>query len=69
MDKILQIAAVLYDVLKAMVSPKDIENKVGNLPMPIIHPRNDSSGGASRVPMERFKEINDILDWLSSVFG
>lgn len=28
MDKILQIATVLYDVVKAMVSPKDIENKV-----------------------------------------
>ncbi|KAK4275573.1 hypothetical protein QN277_018631 [Acacia crassicarpa] len=116
MDKILQIATVLYDVLKAMVSPKEIENKtkeyamdvekkrgqcenynilplyavgvkptimevpeiraalnalrkVENLPMPVIRSRNNSSVGASRVPMERFKEINDILDWLSSVFG
>ncbi|XP_028751937.1 callose synthase 7 [Neltuma alba] len=116
MDKILQIASVLYDVLMAMVPPKDIENKtkeyamdvekkrgqcenynilplyaVGvkpaimevseiqaalnalrnleNLPLPIIHSRNDSSPGASRIPMERFKEINDVLDWLSSIFG
>lgn len=37
--------------------------------MPMIHSRNDSPNGASRMSMERFSEINDILDWLSSVFG
>jgi len=33
--------------------------------MPIIHARPDDS----TVPMERLKEVNDILDWIAFVFG
>ncbi|KAL5165045.1 Callose synthase 7 [Glycine soja] len=112
MAKNLQIAIVLYEVLKTMVSPQNIEEKtrryaedaehkrgryehynilplyavgvkpaimelpeikaaiaalcnVDNLPMPIIHARPDDS----TVPMERLKEVNDILDWIAFVFG
>ncbi|KAG4935648.1 hypothetical protein AAZX31_18G104000 [Glycine max] len=112
MAKNVQIATVLYEVLKTMVSPQNIEEKtrryaedvehkrgryehynilplyavgvkpaimelpeikaaiaalcnVDNLPMPIIHARPDDS----TVPMERLKEVNDILDWIAFVFG
>ncbi|KAF7833505.1 callose synthase 7-like [Senna tora] len=41
--------------------------KVDNLPMPIIHSRVASDG--STMAMERVIKVNDILDWLSSIFG
>ncbi|KAF2290622.1 hypothetical protein GH714_014737 [Hevea brasiliensis] len=103
MAKILQIAAVLYDVLIAVVPAPKIENEVGeqyehynilplyaagikpaimelpeikaalhalrnvdNLPMPRISLARDAPHD---MPKERVKSVNDILDWLSSVFG
>ncbi|KAK7305003.1 hypothetical protein VNO77_42901 [Canavalia gladiata] len=44
-------------------------SKVDNLPMPIIRSRPDASNDDSTMPMERFKKVNDILDWIASVFG
>ncbi|KAJ7960658.1 Callose synthase-like protein [Quillaja saponaria] len=113
MAKIIQIATVLYDVLKAMVPQQNIDDKtkkysmnverkseqythynilplyavgvkpaimelpeikaalhalrkVDNLPMPRIRSNVDDS---SILPMERIRNVNDILDWLSSIFG
>ncbi|KDP23126.1 hypothetical protein JCGZ_00181 [Jatropha curcas] len=113
MAKILQIAAVLYDVLRTVVPPSKIDNEtqryardvdrlkeqyehynilplyaagakpaimelpeikaalsairnVDNLPMPKISLARDASHD---LPKERVKSVNDILDWLSSVFG
>ncbi|XP_004499983.1 callose synthase 7 [Cicer arietinum] len=42
-------------------------SKVDNLPMPIIHSRSDNDD--STMPMERVKNVNDILDWIASIFG
>ncbi|RHN81884.1 putative 1,3-beta-glucan synthase [Medicago truncatula] len=42
-------------------------SKVDNLPIPIIHSRPDNDG--STMPMERVKNVNDILDWIASIFG
>ncbi|KAJ1383131.1 Vacuolar protein sorting-associate protein Vta1/Callose synthase, N-terminal [Sesbania bispinosa] len=114
--KNVQIATVLYEVLKTMVAPQSIEektkryaedvekkrgqyehynilplyavgvkpaimelpeikaaiaalSKVDNLPMPIIRSRPDASNDDSTMPMERVKNVNDILDWISSIFG
>ncbi|KAK2441448.1 callose synthase [Trifolium repens] len=114
MVKNVQIATVLYEVLKTLLTPQtieektkryaaDVENKRGqyehynilplyavgvkpaimelpeikaaiaalskvdNLPMPIIHSRPDNDD--STMPMERVKNVNDILDWISSIFG
>lgn len=36
--------------------------------MPTIHARAVSNDG-STMPMERVIKVNDILDWLSSIFG
>ncbi|KAE9618026.1 putative 1,3-beta-glucan synthase [Lupinus albus] len=115
MAKNLQIATVLYEVLKAMVPQNieektiryaaDVENKKGqyehynilplydvgvkpaimelpeikaalsalrkvdHLPMPIIRSTPGASNGGSTTPKERVKNVNDILDWLSLVFG
>ncbi|KAK7256070.1 hypothetical protein RIF29_29503 [Crotalaria pallida] len=115
MVKNVQIATVLYEVLKATVPQNieektkryaaDVENKrsqyehynilplyavgvkpaimelpeikaalnalrkVDHLPMPIIRSSPGTSNGGSTMPMERVKNVNDILDWLSSVFG
>ncbi|GAU32921.1 hypothetical protein TSUD_152820, partial [Trifolium subterraneum] len=114
MVKNVQIATVLYEVLKTLLTPQtieektkryaaDVENKRGqyehynilplyavgvkpaimelpeikaaiaalskvdNLPMPIIHSRPDNDD--STMPMERVKNVNDILDWIASIFG
>jgi callose synthase len=40
---------------------------VDNLPIPIIHSRPDNDG--STMPMGRVKNVNDILDWIASIFG
>jgi len=40
---------------------------VDNLPIPIIHSRPDNDD--STMPMERVKNVNDILDWIASIFG
>ncbi|KAH1154049.1 hypothetical protein AAZX31_18G102700 [Glycine max] len=116
MAKNVQIATVLYEVLKTMVSPQNIEEKtrryaedvehkrgqyehynilplyavgvkpaimeipeikaaiaalcrVDNLPMPIIRARPDASHDDSTMPTDRLKKVNDILDWIASVFG
>ncbi|QCD79590.1 callose synthase 7-like [Vigna unguiculata] len=116
MAKNVQIATVLYEVLKTMVAPQNIEEKtkryaedvehkrgqyehynilplyavgvkpaimelpeikaaisalckVDNLPMPIIRARPDASNEDSTMPTERLKKVNDILDWIASVFG
>lgn len=38
--------------------------------MPIIRPRQDAfNGDDSTMPMERVKNVNDILDWISLIFG
>ncbi|KAJ8749374.1 hypothetical protein K2173_018863 [Erythroxylum novogranatense] len=113
MAKILQIASVLYDVLKTVVQPakvedetqryaNDVEKKreqyehfnilplyaagakppimelpeikaalralrdVDDLPMPRIILRRDVH---DELPKERVKPVNDVLDWLYSVFG
>ncbi|CAN1850912.1 Callose synthase 7 [Linum perenne] len=113
MAKILQIASVLYDVLKTVVPPsrvdeethkyaKDVEKKreqyehynilplysvglkpaimvlpeikaafnavrnVDNLPMPRI---SSIHSAITDVPPEEIKPVNDILEWLSSLFG
>ncbi|XP_050942441.1 callose synthase 7 isoform X2 [Cucumis melo] len=42
--------------------------KVNNLPMPKIHSTSNPDENPS-VPTERVKPVNDILDWLSSIFG
>ncbi|CAK8565387.1 unnamed protein product [Lathyrus sativus] len=109
-----QIATVLYEVLKTLVTPQTIEektkryaadvekkkgqyehynilplyavgakpvimelpeikaaiaalSKVDNLPLPLIHSRPDNDD--STMPMERVKNVNDILDWIASIFG
>ncbi|RDX80504.1 putative callose synthase 6, partial [Mucuna pruriens] len=116
MAKNVQIATVLYEVLKTMVNPssieektrryaEDVENKRGqyehynilplyavgvkpaimelpeikaaiaalckvdNLPMPVIRARSDVSNDDSTRPMDRLIKVNDILDWIASVFG
>lgn len=40
-----------------------------NLPLPIIPARPDVSNEDSTMPTERLKKVNDILDWIASVFG
>ncbi|XP_027339849.1 callose synthase 7 [Abrus precatorius] len=114
MAKNVQIATVLYEVLKTMVPPQSIDektkiyaedvekkrgqyehynilplyavgvkpaimelpeikaaiaalSKVENLPMPII--RSIASNDDSAMPTERVKNVNDILDWIASIFG
>ncbi|XP_023530416.1 callose synthase 7 [Cucurbita pepo subsp. pepo] len=42
--------------------------KVNNLPMPQIHSTGNPDENPP-APTERVKPINDILDWLSSIFG
>jgi len=37
--------------------------------MPIIRARPDASNDDSTMPTERLKKVNDILDWIASVFG
>ncbi|KAH1239429.1 Callose synthase 7 [Glycine max] len=116
MAKNVQIATVLYEVLKTMVAPQNTEDKtrryaedvehkrgqyehynilplyavgvkpaimelpeikaaiaalcrVDNLPMPIIRARPDASQDDSTMPTDRLKKVNDILDWIASVFG
>ncbi|CAJ1964370.1 unnamed protein product [Sphenostylis stenocarpa] len=116
MAKNVQIATVLYDVLKNMVAPQSIDEKtrryalevehkrgqyehynilplyavgvkpaimelpeikaaisalckVDNLPKPKIRARPDASNDDSTMPTERLKKVNDILDWIASVFG
>ncbi|TKY46783.1 Callose synthase 7 [Spatholobus suberectus] len=116
MAKNVQIAAVLYEVLKTMVAPQsieektrryaeDVENKRGqyehynilplyavgvkpaimelheiksaisalgrvdNLPMPVIPASPEAPNDDSAMPTERVKKVNDILDWIASVFG
>nr|KYP52240.1 Callose synthase 7 [Cajanus cajan] len=107
MAKNVQIAAVLYEVLKTMTKryAEDVDRKRGqyehynilplyavgvkpaimelpeikaainalcrvdNLPIPVIHARPDVSNDDSIMPMERLKKVNDILDWIASVFG
>ncbi|KAJ7965070.1 Callose synthase-like protein [Quillaja saponaria] len=116
MAKVIQIATVLYDVLKSLVPQQNIDaktkecamnverkrdqythynilplyavgvkpaimelpeikaalhalRKVANLPMPIIRSRPNVPDDSSILPMERVRNINDILDWLSCIFG
>ncbi|KAM3698995.1 hypothetical protein ACJW30_06G231600 [Castanea mollissima] len=42
---------------------------VDNLPMPRIHMTHGGPDNSPVVSTERVKSINDILDWLSSIFG
>ena len=37
--------------------------------MPIIRARPDASQDDSTMPTDRLKKVNDILDWIASVFG
>ncbi|RDX92549.1 Callose synthase 7 [Mucuna pruriens] len=116
MAKNVQIATILYEVLKSRVAPQsieektkrygeDVENKRGqyehynilplyavgvkpaimelpeikaaitalcrvdNLPMPILHATPVASNDDSTMPMKRLKKVNDVLDWVASVFG
>ncbi|KAK7333648.1 hypothetical protein VNO80_30425 [Phaseolus coccineus] len=43
--------------------------KVDNLPMPIIRARPDASNDDYTTRTDRLKRVNDILDWIASVFG
>ncbi|KAH1239418.1 Callose synthase 4 [Glycine max] len=43
--------------------------RVDNLPMPIIRARPDTFHDDSTMPTDRLKKVNDILDWIASVFG
>ncbi|KAM3746808.1 hypothetical protein ACB098_06G229100 [Castanea mollissima] len=47
----------------------DALRNVVNLPMPKIHSTPGVAGDSSAMPMGRVRSINDILDWLSSIFG
>ncbi|KAM6549791.1 hypothetical protein CsatB_021467 [Cannabis sativa] len=114
MAKICQIATVLYEVLKTVVPPhqidaqtkkisEDVDSKrdqyahynilplyavgvkpaimelpeikaalralsnVGSLPKPRI--QRTPTGPDDNVPTERVQPVNDILDWLSAIFG
>ncbi|KAK7861274.1 callose synthase 7 [Quercus suber] len=42
---------------------------VDNLPMPRIHMTHGGPDDSPVISAERVKSINDILDWLSSIFG
>lgn len=37
--------------------------------MPIIRARPDTFHDDSTMPTDRLKKVNDILDWIASVFG
>ncbi|BFG25654.1 hypothetical protein CerSpe_119300 [Prunus speciosa] len=116
MARIIQIATVLYDVLKTVVPQNQIDlqtqkiaedvkrkreqyvnynilplytvgvkpaimelpeikaalralQNVNGLPMPIMHLKPMNPDDKSTMPTERIKPVNDILDWLSSIFG
>ncbi|KAL6286951.1 hypothetical protein ACE6H2_011341 [Prunus campanulata] len=116
MARIIQIATVLYDVLKTVVPQSQIDlqtqkiaedvkrkreqyvnynilplytvgvkpaimelpeikaalhalQNVNGLPMPIMHLKPMNPDDKSTMPTERIKPVNDILDWLSSIFG
>ncbi|KAK7333638.1 hypothetical protein VNO80_30414 [Phaseolus coccineus] len=116
MVKNVEFATVLYEVLKTMVAPPNIEertrryaedvehkrgqyehynilplyavgvkpaimelpeikaailaiSKVDNLPMPIIRATPHASNDDYTTPTNRLKKVNDILDWIASVFG
>ncbi|KAK7333653.1 hypothetical protein VNO80_30430 [Phaseolus coccineus] len=116
MAKSVQIATVLYEVLKTTVASQNIEettrryaedvehkrgqyelynilplyavgvkppimelpeikaaifalSKVDNLPMPIIRARPGASNYDYTMPTNRLKKVNDILDWIASMFG
>ncbi|KAK7333633.1 hypothetical protein VNO80_30409 [Phaseolus coccineus] len=116
MAKNVQIATVLYEVLKTIVAPPNIDektkryaedvehkrgqyehynilplyavgvkpaimelpeikaailalSKVDNLPMPIIRATPHASNDDYTTPTDRLKKVNDILDWIASVFG
>ncbi|XP_029129771.1 callose synthase 7-like [Cajanus cajan] len=43
--------------------------RVDNLPIPVTRARRDVFIDDSTMPMERLKKVNDILDWIASVFG
>ncbi|KAL6137186.1 hypothetical protein ACLB2K_062480 [Fragaria x ananassa] len=42
---------------------------VDNLPMPRMHFKPTNPDDKSTMPTERIKPVNDILDWLSAIFG
>ncbi|XP_068345773.1 callose synthase 7-like [Pyrus communis] len=42
---------------------------VNRLPMPRFHVQPTNPEDKSTMPAERIKPVNDILDWLSSIFG
>ncbi|KAM1010652.1 callose synthase 7-like isoform X1 [Malus sylvestris] len=42
---------------------------VNSLPTPKFHVKLSNPDDKSTVPTERIKPVNDILDWLSSIFG
>lgn len=42
---------------------------VNNLPMPRMHFKPTNPDDKSTMPTERIKPVNDILDWLSAIFG
>ncbi|KAM1716874.1 hypothetical protein COP2_025053 [Malus domestica] len=42
---------------------------VNGLPMPRFHVQPTNPEDKSTMPAERIKPVNDILDWLSSIFG
>ncbi|XP_048434361.1 callose synthase 7 isoform X2 [Pyrus x bretschneideri] len=42
---------------------------VNSLPMPIFHVKSVNPDDSSTAPTERIKPVNDILDWLSYIFG
>ncbi|KAK7387022.1 hypothetical protein VNO78_27478 [Psophocarpus tetragonolobus] len=43
--------------------------KVDNLPIPVIHGRPDASNDDFTMHVDRLKKVNDVLDWVASVFG
>ncbi|KAG5138328.1 hypothetical protein JHK82_023059 [Glycine max] len=55
----------LYAIKEAFIALR----RVDNLPMPIIRARPDTFHDDSTMPTDRLKKVNDILDWIASVFG
>ncbi|KAK4369083.1 hypothetical protein RND71_012875 [Anisodus tanguticus] len=66
MAKIYQIASVLYDVLRTVVPSSKVEDQIKAALRAI---RNMDNLPILRMPDDKDKSVNDILEWLASAFG
>ncbi|KAK8631694.1 hypothetical protein V6N13_028475 [Hibiscus sabdariffa] len=74
--KFYQIASVLYDVLRSSVPASRVDNQIKaaltaiqnleGLPTLRVHMTSDDPDD---IPQKRAQPVNDMLDWLSSLFG